>query len=186
MEILIYDDPGLRRKAEPIEKIEPRHEKLAADMTETMYDALGIGLAAVQVGVLERMIVVDVEWARAEEGEEPPKDPTVMINPQVLDESAEDESYKEGCLSLPNIEGDVWRPKVVRFRYETLEGEIVERSADELLARCIQHEIDHLDGVLFIDRMSETNRKKLRIALQRLNESRGEPPEDAGDEAKEA
>ena len=176
-EILIYDDPALRQVAKHVKEITAEHRELASDMAETMYDASGIGLAAVQVGVLQRLIVVDAEWARGEEDDRPPKEPLTMINPEIVEESDEDEDYKEGCLSLPEIEGDVWRSTKIKVKYQDLDGQEVVQDAEDLLARCIQHEIDHLNGVLFIDRMSETKRKKLNNALRRLASSRQTPPE---------
>jgi peptide deformylase len=174
LELRIYDDPILRRAAEPIERITSRHRELAHDMAETMYDARGIGLAAIQVGVLERLIAIDVDWVRAEEGEKVVKKPIVMINPIVIAQSIEDDVYKEGCLSLPGIEGDVWRPLRVRVRHQRLNGETIERDCEGLLARCVLHEIDHLDGVLFIDRMAKDKRRKLAVALDRLAQSQAE------------
>lgn len=171
MDIYIYDDPVLRKKAKAIKTITDRHHTLAKEMAETMYTASGIGLAGPQVGVLERIIVVDVEWSRADEENPTPKRPIPMINPEILEESIEDDVYTEGCLSIPGLEGDVWRPVAIRVRYTTLEGKTVEREAEGLFARCIQHEIDHLDGVLFIDRMPRAERRKLNVPLKELAES---------------
>ncbi len=177
LDVLIYGDPVLKQVAEPIKKITSRHHRLAADMVETMYDAQGIGLAANQVGVLERIAVVDVEWAKAKEGEKPEKKPTVLINPEILEESVEDAPYEEGCLSIPNIKGEVWRPVSIKLRYQTLEGQTVVQDCDDLLARCVQHEVDHLNGVLFIDRMGKLKRALLRRSLNQLLKSRNQPAE---------
>lgn len=182
--IRIYGDEVLSRTAIPVERVTDEIRRLAADMIETMYHANGIGIAANQVGSLDRIAIVDVEWARAEdEGRrQGTRNPIVMVNPEVLEESIEDESYDEGCLSLPGITGEVWRPKTIRVRYSTLEGEVVEREATDLFARCIQHEVDHLNGVLFIDRMSKARRLLLVRSLRRLRDSRGEP-DSAGESA---
>jgi peptide deformylase len=168
VDIYIYDDPVLRERAEPIKKITERHRELARDMAETMYAASGIGLAGPQVGLMERIIIVDVEWSHGEEDDPIPRRPITMINPEILEETVEDDVYKEGCLSIPGIEGDVWRPIGIKVRYQTLEGETKEIEAEDLFARCIQHEIDHLDGILFIDRMPPKERKKLNVPLEEL------------------
>lgn len=171
LDIRLYGDPMLREKAQPIEEITDEHRRLAEDMAETMYEASGIGLAATQVGRLVRLIVVDVNWARAENPETEPKRPKAMINPEILKESAEDDEYQEGCLSLPGIEGEVWRSVQIKVRYTTLDGETVEQECEDLHARCILHEIDHLDGTLFIDRMSPAGRKELDRPLRLLAQS---------------
>ena len=181
-EIRIYDDPLLRQVSKEVKEITAEHRKLATDMTETMYDASGIGLAAVQVGVPQRLIVVDAEWARGEEDDRPPKRPLTMINPEIVEESDEDEAYKEGCLSLPEIEGEVWRSIKIKVKYRGLDGREAIQDCEDLFARCILHEIDHLDGILFIDRMSEENRKKLNGPLRRLASREQTPPEAPGPE----
>lgn len=174
LDIHIYEDPVLREVAKPIETITDQTRRLAIDMIETMYAALGIGLAANQVGVLERMVVIDVDWA--DDKDDPSKrSPIVMINPEIIDETAEDDDYSEGCLSVPGIEGDVWRPMGITARYTDLDSEQVEIECRDLFARAILHEIDHLDGVLFFDRMAEAERKKLNVQLKQLAET--EPPE---------
>jgi peptide deformylase len=175
VDIYIFDDPVLRMRAEPIQAITDRHREIAREMAQTMYAARGIGLAGPQVGLLERIIVVDVDWNHGEEGAPVAKRPLAMINPEILEETVEDDVYAEGCLSIPGLEGDVWRPVGVRVRYLTLDGDIVERECEDLLARCVQHEIDHLNGILFIDRMPPAERKKLNVALQQLADS--PPPE---------
>jgi peptide deformylase len=172
LEIKIYDDPVLREKARPIKRIEERHKQLARDMAETMYGARGIGLAANQVGATERLIVVDVTWSERDGKKAQPLSPTVMINPEVLEEGTRDELSSEGCLSLPELEGDVWRTTRIRYRYQDLEGNVVEQEATDLLARCVLHEIDHLDGILFIDRMSPDGRERLAGKLAKLRKSR--------------
>ncbi len=168
LKIRYFDDPVLRQKARPIDRIEERHHRLARDLTDTMYLASGIGLAANQVGVLERMIVLDVQWARAPETSRPNPQPTVMLNPEIVEESVEDAQAEEGCLSLPGIVGDVWRATRVLVRFQRLTGETVELECRDLLARCVQHEIDHLHGVLFIDRVPEAQRRALAGPLRKL------------------
>lgn len=168
LEIRYYGDPVLRERAEPIEQIEKRHHKLAKDMADTMYMENGIGLAGNQIGILERIVVVDVNWARAKNGEKPPKRPIAMINPEIIDESVEDDVYNEGCLSIPTVEGEVWRPIKVKVRYQTLDGKTVEEECEGLHARCIQHEIDHLNGVLFVDRMGKLKRRLLNSQLAKI------------------
>lgn len=175
LDVRIYGDPVLHETARPITRITERHRQLAQEMIETMYAKRGIGLAANQVGITERMIVVDTTWAERNGRKPQPKNPTVMINPVVLEEGVEDDVYSEGCLSLPEIEGDVWRPTQIRFRYQTLEGETIEREAVELEARCVMHEVDHLDGILFIDRMAPDERERMAGKLQRLRKSQQTP-----------
>lgn len=179
--IKIYGEPVLKRVASPVEKITDELRKLADDMIETMYDARGIGLAANQIGRTERIVVVDVDWARYEdEGKPIVRTPTVMLNPEVLEESVEDETYNEGCLSLPGITGDVWRPRRIKFRYRTPDWEEIERDAGGLLARCVQHEIDHLNGILFVDRMPKAKRFLLSRQLAKLRRGGAEDPSGAG------
>jgi peptide deformylase len=168
--IRIYGDPVLRQKAAPIEAVTDRHRQLARDMAETMYAANGIGLAANQIGLTERIVIVDVDWAADKEDANGRK-PIVMINPEVLDESIEDESESEGCLSIPTIEGDVWRPLKIRYRYRNLHGTRIEDEANGLKARCILHEIDHLNGVLFIDRLDPAEREKIAGKLAALRQA---------------
>lgn len=152
---LIYSpNPLLKQVSRPITEITEDIRELARDMLHTMYAERGIGLAAVQVGVLKRMLVADVTW-REEHG---PGDQYVLINPEIVQNSDEKNSYKEGCLSFPDQYGDVVRPKKVRIKFQTLEGESKEEEFDGLLATCIQHEIDHLNGVTFVDHLSGLKR----------------------------
>jgi peptide deformylase len=137
-------------------------------MLETMYVAPGIGLAAPQVGVLKRLFVVDV--ADKKKGEEPA--PTVLLNPEIAWRSEEEVSLEEGCLSVPGHFAEVLRPREVRMRYQDLEGELREIEADGLLARCLQHELDHLDGVLFIDRISVLKRGMIMRKLAKSRRAR--------------
>ena len=162
LSIKIYGEPILRERAQEIEKIEPRHKTLAADMAETMYAARGIGIAANQVGSRERIAIVDVHWAETED--EPGGaqfQPRTLINPEIVEESPDEDVYNEGCLSMPEVEGDVWRPVRIRYRYTNLEGERLEKEATGMEARCILHELDHLNGALFIDRLSPEDREKM-------------------------
>ncbi len=152
MPIIVAPDPRLKRKSKPVAKVEERVRRLMADMLETMYESNGIGLSAPQVGVLERVIVVDC----ARDGEKP--QPIKLANPEVVWESDETVMCSEGCLSLPEQYADVERPVAVRVRYLDEQNEIRELEAKGLLATCIQHEIDHLDGVLFVDHISALKR----------------------------
>ncbi|HVW92785.1 MAG TPA: peptide deformylase [Devosia sp.] len=153
--ILILPDPRLRAVADPVDKIDEDVKKLARDMLDTMYAAPGIGLAAPQVGEMKRMVVMDL----AKEGEDP--DPIVMINPEILKFSEETEISEEGCLSIPELYYEVERPAQITVRYTDLDGKIVEREAKERLAVCVQHELDHLDGVLYIDYLSRLKRDRV-------------------------
>ncbi len=153
--IFVAPDPHLKGCAQAVERVDDAVRALMDDMLETMYDANGIGLAAPQVGVSKRVIVIDV--ARAEEDPAP----MAMANPEVIWESDEIVVKEEGCLSLPEHFADVERPDAVRVRYLDRENEIRELEADEMLATCIQHEIDHLDGVLFVDHVSSLKRNMI-------------------------
>ena len=158
--ILILPDERLRAIAEPIEKIDDGIKQLAKDMLETMYDAPGIGLAAPQIGELKRIVVMDL----AKEGEEPT--PLVMVNPEILKYSDETVTTEEGCLSIPELYYDVERPAEVTVRYTDLDGKEVELDAKDRLAVCVQHELDHLDGVLYIDYLSRLKRDRVRKKFQ--------------------
>ena len=160
-EILVLPDARLRQVADPIEKIDAEVKKLAKDMLDTMYDAPGIGLAGPQIGVMKRIVVMDL----AKEGEEPA--PIVMVNPEILKYSDETVTTEEGCLSIPEIYYEVERPAEVTVKYTDLEGDEVERDAKDRLAICIQHEIDHLDGVLYIDYLSRLKRDRVIKKFQK-------------------
>ena len=151
-EILVAPHPILKRKAQSVEKVDAGIRRLMDDMMETMYDANGIGLAAPQVGVSKRVIVLDV--AR---GDEDPK-PLRMANPEIVWSSEEMATREEGCLSLPEQYADVTRPARVRVRYLDHENEIRELEAEGILAVCLQHEMDHLEGTLFVDHISMLKR----------------------------
>jgi peptide deformylase len=153
--ILTLPSRKLKQKSEPIEKITPELRSLVDDMFETMYEAPGIGLAAVQVGVLKRLVTMDLS---KKEGE---KDPRVFVNPEIVWSSDDTSVYEEGCLSIPEIHEDVERPARVKVSFLDLEGKRHEEEADGLYATCIQHEIDHLNGVLFIDHISKLKRDRI-------------------------
>ena len=151
--LIILPDPVLRQLSKPIERVDTDLQRLADDMLDTMYDAPGIGLAAVQIGVPRRMLVIDV----SREGEE--KQPQVFINPEIVKSSDERSVYEEGCLSIPDYYAEVERPATVSVRYLDRNGKEQTVEADGLLATCLQHEIDHLNGVLFIDHISRLKRE---------------------------
>jgi peptide deformylase len=153
--LVILPDPALRLVSEPVTEITDEIRKLAEDMLDTMYEAPGVGLAAIQIGVTKRIVTMDVSKSETE------RQPLVLINPEILWSSEEKRSYEEGCLSIPEYYEEVERPDRVRFRYTTLEGETIEREADGLMATCVQHEIDHLNGVLFIDYLSKLKRDRV-------------------------
>ncbi|MBB3315250.1 MULTISPECIES: peptide deformylase [Rhizobium] len=150
--LIILPDPLLRQVSKPIERVDADFQRLADDMLETMYDAPGIGLAAIQIGVPRRMLVIDV----SREGEE--KQPLVFVNPEIVASSDERSVYEEGCLSIPDYYAEVERPATVTVNYLDRDGKEQTVQADGLLATCLQHEIDHLNGVLFIDHISRLKR----------------------------
>jgi peptide deformylase len=154
-DIIVLPDKRLRLVSEPAKKIDAELRRLVDDMFETMYEAPGIGLAAIQVGVPKRVITMDL--AKKEE----PKAPRVFINPQVLWRSDDTAIYEEGCLSIPEFYEEVERPSKVRVKFLDLDGNEQELEVDGLLATCLQHEIDHLDGVLFIDHISKLKRDRV-------------------------
>ncbi|WP_160007032.1 peptide deformylase [Rhizobium sp. 18055] len=151
--LIILPDPLLRQVSKPIERVDSDLQRLVDDMLDTMYDAPGIGLAAVQIGVPRRMLVIDV----AREGED--KQPLVFINPEIVASSDERSVYEEGCLSIPDYYAEVERPATVSVKYLDRDGKEQTVEADSLLATCLQHEIDHLNGVLFIDHISRLKRE---------------------------
>jgi len=153
--ILTAPDPALKRISEPVKQVDASIRKLMDDMLETMYHAPGIGLAAPQVGVLKRVIVLDL----AREGEEP--QPLRIANPEVVWVSDDDATYNEGCLSVPEHYADVVRPSACRVKYLDQDNKQQEIAAEGLLATCLQHEIDHLDGVLFIDHLTSLKRNMI-------------------------
>jgi peptide deformylase len=154
-DILTLPDKRLRQVSDPVKKIDPGVRKLVEDMFDTMYDAPGIGLAAIQVGAPKRIITMDL--AKKEE----PRKPQVFINPEILWTSEEKATYEEGCLSIPEFYDDVERPAQVKVKYLDLEGQPQEVVANGLFATCLQHEIDHLNGILFIDHISRLKRERV-------------------------
>jgi peptide deformylase len=154
-DILILPDKRLRLLSKPVAKIDAATKQLVEDMFDTMYDAPGIGLAAIQVGEPRRIVTMDL--AKKDE----PKEPQVFINPELIARSGDKNVHEEGCLSIPEYYEEVERPAAVRIRYLDLEGKQHEVDAEGLLAICIQHEIDHLDGVLFIDHISKLKRDRV-------------------------
>jgi peptide deformylase len=161
--ILTAPDPRLKAKAQPVERVDDGVRRLMDDMLETMYAAPGIGLAAPQVGVGKRVIVLDL----AKEGEPPA--PLKLANPEIVWVADEDAVFEEGCLSVPEHYAEVARPAAVRIRYLDYQNEIREIEASGLLATCLQHEIDHLDGILFIDHLTALKRN---IILRKLLKAR--------------
>jgi peptide deformylase len=153
--IITLPDPRLRKVSQPVERVDAEIRRLLDDMLETMYEAPGIGLAAIQVGVPKRVITLDL--AKKDE----PHAPQVFINAEVVSSSEERATYEEGCLSIPDYYDEVERPAKVRVRYTDLEGKTQEIEADGLLATCLQHEIDHINGVLFIDHLSKLKRDRI-------------------------
>jgi peptide deformylase len=162
--LVIAPDERLKTVSEPIKSVDDGIRKLAADMLDTMYAERGIGLAAVQVGVLKRMLVADVTW-RDEEG---PGQQYVLINPEVLESSEEEHVYKEGCLSFPDQFAEVTRPAFVRVRYLDLNGKQQEERFEGLPATCIQHEIDHINGIVFVDHISPLKRDMIIRKLKKM------------------
>lgn len=153
--LVILPDSKLRLKSEPVAEITDEIRVLAKDMLDTMYDAPGVGLAAIQIGVPKRVVTIDVA------GEEEEPEPMVLINPEIVSCSEEKKVHQEGCLSIPEYYAEVERPDKIVFRYTDLDGKVIRREADGLLAVCVQHELDHLDGVLFIDRISRLKRERV-------------------------
>jgi len=182
-EIIEIPDPRLKTVSQPVERFDEELRALVSDMFDTMYAAHGIGLAAIQVGVPLRLLVIDLqepdldaepEECHAHGGEahshQPVKnDPRVFVNPEILDPSEDHNTYQEGCLSVPDIYADVDRPKACRVRWQDLEGNLHEEAMEGMMATCIQHEMDHLEGVLFIDYLS---RLKRNMVLKRLEKAR--------------
>ena len=170
MRIFETPDPVLRQISTPVEKVDDELRALIADMFETMYAAPGIGLAAVQVGVPKRVLVMDLQEPE-EEGGEPVKEPRVFINPEILSHSDHEVPYTEGCLSVPDQYAEVMRPDRIRARWLDEQGKSQEQDLDGLLAVCLQHEMDHLEGVLFIDHLSKLKRD---MVLKKLAKARKE------------
>lgn len=168
--ILEVPDPRLKTVSTPVETFDDELRTLVADMFETMYDAPGIGLAAIQVGVPKRVLVIDLQEQEDEEGK-PIKAPRVFINPEILDPSAEQSLYNEGCLSVPDQYAEVERPVSIRARWQDLDGKVHEEAMDGLMATCLQHEMDHLEGILFIDHLSRLKRQMVLKKLEKMRKA---------------
>jgi len=160
--IIIHPDPRLKKVCDEVDGISPELRKLATDMLETMYDAPGIGLAAPQVGVMERLFVMDV----AEKESAP--EPRVLINPRLTWQSDEVNVHEEGCLSIPGIYEDVSRPSSVRMAFQNLDGVEIEEEFAGIAATCVQHELDHLNGKLFVDYLSGIKRRMITAKMKKL------------------
>src|SRR5687768_18076924 len=171
----IYEtpDPVLRQISTPVEKVDDELRAFIADMFETMYDAPGIGLAAVQVGVPKRLLVMDLQEPEDPDDPEskPVREPRVFINPEILETSNHEVPYTEGCLSVPDQYAEVMRPDRIRARWLDENGDQHEEDLDGLLAVCLQHEMDHLEGILFIDHLSKLKRD---MVLKKLAKARRE------------
>ena len=168
--ILETPDPRLRTISTPVETIDADIQRLIDDMFDTMYDAPGIGLAAIQVGVPKRVLVIDLQAEEDEEGK-PIKAPRVFINPEILDPSEEQSLYNEGCLSVPDQYAEVERPATIRARWQDLDGKVHEEAMDGLMATCLQHEMDHLEGILFIDHLSRLKRQMVLKKLEKMRKA---------------
>jgi len=166
--IVEVPDPRLRTISTPVEKVDDELRALIADMFDTMYDAPGIGLAAIQVGVPKRVIVMDLQEEEDAEGK-PIRNPRVFINPEIVDPSEEQSVYTEGCLSIPDQFADVERPATCRVKWLDEQGAAHDEVFEGLLATCIQHEMDHLQGIVFIDHLS---RLKRDMILKKLAKAR--------------
>ncbi|MCE7886421.1 MAG: peptide deformylase [Alphaproteobacteria bacterium PRO2] len=164
--IIIVPDPVLKTVAQPVAKVDEVIRKQMDAMLQTMYDAPGIGLAANQVGLLNRVLVMDL--AKRKEGEQEPPKPIFMANPEIVWESEDISVMEEGCLSIPGQYAEVERPAIVRVKYLDYDGQGAELEAEGLLSHCVQHEIDHLDGVLFIDHLSSLKRNMILRKVEKL------------------
>ena len=168
--LVLLPDPVLRKVSSPVEQVDDEVRRLAGDMLETMYDAPGIGLAAIQIGIPLRMLVIDL--ARDDE----PKNPQIFINPEILAHGGEANIHEEGCLSIPDYYAEVERPAEVTVGYVDSEGNRQEIIADGMMATCLQHEIDHLNGVLFIDHLSKLKRDMVVRKFRKLARDKDKAP----------
>ncbi len=165
--IIEVPDPRLRQISKPVESFDAALQTLIDDMFETMYDAPGIGLAAIQVGVPLRLLVIDLQESEEDSDEPCPKNPRVFINPEFSDPSEELNVYTEGCLSIPDQYADVERPKTIRAKWLDREGKAHDELLDGMIATCLQHEVDHLNGIVFIDHLSRMKRDMLLKKLEK-------------------
>jgi len=166
--ILEVPDPRLKLVSTPVDKVDDELRALIADMFETMYDAPGIGLAAIQVGVPKRLVVMDLQEEEDEEGK-PIRQPRVFVNPEILDPAEDMNTYTEGCLSVPDQFADVDRPATCRVKWLDEHGKAHDEVFTGLLATCIQHEMDHLEGIVFLDHLS---RLKRQMIMKKLDKAR--------------
>ena len=169
--ILEAPDPLLRKISVPVESVDDELRTLIADMFETMYDAPGIGLAAIQVGVAKRVLVIDLQEEEDDEGK-PIRCPRVFINPEIYDPSEDYSVYTEGCLSVPDQFADVERPAEIHARWLDETGKPHDEKLDGLIATCLQHEMDHLEGILFIDHLSKLKRDMVLKKLEKARRAR--------------
>ena len=156
--IITVPDPILKQISKPVAEVTDEIRALMADMLDSMYAAKGIGLAAIQIGVPLRVIVMDLVWGKEESGDA--RGPKFYINPEILEKSEETAPYEEGCLSVPEIYEEISRPAHIKLKYMNQDGQEIIEGCDELQATCIQHEMDHLNGVLFIDYLSRLKRER--------------------------
>jgi peptide deformylase len=159
LNILVWPDSRLKTVAKPVTDFDSKLSKLAADMAQTMYDAPGVGLAATQVDVHQRLVVIDVSEAKDQL--------LTLVNPQIVWKSEENSTYEEGCLSVPEIYDDVARAAQVRIKAQNVKGEWFELEAEGLLAVCVQHELDHLDGKVFVEYLSNLKQERIRGKLKK-------------------
>ncbi len=180
-EILVVPHPVLKQVSQPVEQVDDELRALMDDMLETMYDAPGIGLAAIQVGVPERILVIDLqrritpvddEGNEVEDEARDIREPQYFVNPEIVWESEEYGVYNEGCLSVPEMYGDVERPARVRVKWLGYDGAAHEEELDGLLATCLQHEMDHLDGILFVDHLSKLKRDMIMKKLTKARKGK--------------
>jgi peptide deformylase len=170
--ILIHPDPRLKKVADPVETVDDATRALIRDMFDTMYEAPGIGLAAPQIGVLRRVLVMDCAGRDESDGEDAKPDPIAMVNPEIVWSSEETATGQEGCLSIPDQFDDVTRPREVTVRWLDETGAAQERRLNGIRAICVQHEIDHLNGKLFIDYLGPVKRSMITAKMKKLKRER--------------
>lgn len=164
--IITVPDPILKQVSKPVSEVNDEIRELLADMLETMYDAKGIGLAAIQIGVPLRVIVMDLVWGKEGAGEA--RLPRYFINPEIIEASNDMRPYEEGCLSVPEYYEEIERPAKIKLKYLNENGEEIIEDADNMFATCIQHEIDHLNGIVFIDKLSRLKRERALAKVKKV------------------
>lgn len=169
--IIIVPDPVLKQTAQPVARVDDVLRAQLDKMLETMYDAPGIGLAANQVGMLNRVFVMDCTARQDEDGEAPQRNPVCMVNPEIVWQSEQFSVMEEGCLSIPGQFAEVERPAIVRVKYLDYHGKEAEREVSGLESHCVQHELDHLNGVLFVDYLSKLKRDMILRKVEKLKKS---------------